>query len=67
MKKGFTILELIFTIVIIGILSSLAVPRLSSVHTDAVSLSDILNERAAATDAAREELHKNRPQYNTEA
>ena len=35
MKKGFTMIELIFVIVILGILASVAIPRLASTRTDA--------------------------------
>lgn len=36
MKEAFTIIELIFVIVILGILSAIALPRLGSVREDAV-------------------------------
>ena len=35
MKKAFTMIELIFVIVIIGILAAIAIPRLSATRTDA--------------------------------
>ena len=35
MKKGFTMIELIFVIVILGILASVAIPRLAGTRTDA--------------------------------
>ena len=36
MKKAFTMIELIFVIVIIGILSAVAIPRLAATRTDAM-------------------------------
>ena len=35
MKKGFTMIELIFVIVILGILASVAIPRLAATREDA--------------------------------
>ncbi|ALV23995.1 putative type II secretion system protein [Campylobacter iguaniorum] len=35
MKKGFTMIELVFVIVILGILASIAVPRLAATRDDA--------------------------------
>ena len=35
MKKGFTMIELVFVIVILGILASLAVPKLAATRDDA--------------------------------
>ena len=35
-KKAFSLIELIFVIVILGILASIAIPRLSATRTDAV-------------------------------
>jgi len=43
MKKAFTMLELTFVIVIIGILSAIAIPKLAATRDDAV----ITNARAA--------------------
>ncbi len=34
MKNGFTMIELIFVIVILGILASVAIPKLASVHDE---------------------------------
>jgi prepilin-type N-terminal cleavage/methylation domain-containing protein len=36
MKKAFTILELIFVIVVIGILSAIAIPRFAATRDDAI-------------------------------
>jgi prepilin-type N-terminal cleavage/methylation domain-containing protein len=41
MQKAFTMIELIFTIVIIGILAAVAIPKLSATRDDAVIASEI--------------------------
>jgi len=43
MKKAFTMIELIFVIVIIGILASVAIPKLSSTRDDAKAGQEVSN------------------------
>jgi len=43
MKKAFTMVELIFVIVIIGILASVAIPKLSATRDDAIDSRDCKN------------------------
>lgn len=51
MKKGFTMIELIFVIVILGILASVAVPRLASTREDAEIAATVANLRTLLSDA----------------
>ena len=50
MKKGFTMIELIFVIVILGILASVAVPRLAGTRTDAEIATTVANLRILLSD-----------------
>ena len=50
MKKGFTMIELIFVIVILGILASVAIPRLAATRTDAVIATTVANLRTLLID-----------------
>ena len=52
MKKGFTMIELIFVIVILGILASVAIPRLAATRTDAEITATVANLRTLLNDAA---------------
>ena len=52
MKKGFTMIELIFVIVILGILASVAIPRLTGTREDAEISSAVANLRTLLSDAA---------------
>ena len=52
MKKGFTMIELIFVIVILGILASVAIPRLAGTREDAEVSAGIANIRTILSDAA---------------
>ena len=47
MKKGFTMIELIFVIVILGILAAVAIPRLAATRDDA-GISKVLSEIGTA-------------------
>ena len=52
MKKGFTMIELIFVIVILGILASVAVPRLAATREDAEVSATVANLRTLVSDAS---------------
>ena len=51
MKKGFTMIELIFVIVILGVLASVAIPRLAGTKTDAEVATAVANLRTLVDDA----------------
>ena len=52
MKKGFTMIELIFVIVILGILASVAIPRLAATREDAEISATVANLRTLVSDAS---------------
>ena len=51
MKKGFTMIELIFVIVILGILASVAIPRLAATREDSEISATVANLRTLVSDA----------------
>jgi prepilin-type N-terminal cleavage/methylation domain-containing protein len=51
-KKAFTMIELIFVIVIIGILSAVAIPKLSATREDAADSRDCKNISICVTDVS---------------
>ena len=50
MRRGFTMIEMIFVIVIVGILASVALPRLSATRDDAIDARDCKNLATCVTD-----------------
>ena len=52
MKKGFTMIELIFVIVILGILASVAIPRLAGTRTDAEVATTVANLRTIVSEVS---------------
>jgi len=51
MRRGFTMIELIFVIVIIGILAVIALPKLAGTRTDAKVASLLANTKTVVNDA----------------
>ena len=51
MRRGWTVIELIFVIIIIGILASIAIGRLAGTRDDAKLSSDVANMNICITDA----------------
>ena len=67
MKKAFTMIELIFVIVILGILAAVALPKLSATRDDAAISAIVSNARIALGDFESYYMSRDNTAWNTEA
>lgn len=66
MKKAFTMIELIFVIVIIGILAAVAIPKISATRDDAAISAIVSNARVAIGDLESFYMSRDNTAWNTE-
>ena len=66
MKKAFTMIELIFVIVIIGILAAVAIPKLSATRDDAKISTIVSNARVTIGDFESYYMSRDNTAWNTE-
>ena len=64
-KKAFTMIELIFVIVILGILAAVAIPKLTATRNDAYNTADCNNIALCVTDLGAEYTSKNSMTINS--
>lgn len=64
-KKAFTMIELVFVIVIIGILASVAIPKLAATRDDAVAIQVIHNLKTYLKDVRNYYTTKGKTRYQS--